>query len=229
MKNKKWSIIIFIVLLIVIFVGYKYYCFLKYDESVNNEISEIKFKGIMTINHVNLEESEYMTFENLKFKNIFDGFERFNEEADTFKMVVSNNRDKAVFIGHEDQFIYLLKNQYDKALANKLESENVKDDLDFLKYMEKHNNDDVKFFMTIRKQKEIYTLNLFKINMLPSLLYVKEINGDYRGYLFKSNRNITEVSILDGFNKRYYFTFIGNYSEEFINEFMNSVIINNAS
>ena len=90
--------------------------------------------------------------------------------------------------------------------------------------MEKHNDDNVKFFMSARKQKQIYLVNEFKIFMLPSILYVKEIDGYFRGYIFKTHTNISEINILKG-DKKYYFTFFGDYTDEFINDFMNSVVI----
>ena len=76
--------------------------------------------------------------------------------------------------------------------------------------------------MSYSKQKEIYAVNMFKAVMLPSIDYIKSIDGYYTGYLFKNNA-VSEVHILKD-SKVYYFSFIGEYDEEFINSFMNSVI-----
>ena len=228
-KTKTRIIIILCILLVVIYIGFKYYCFLKFDEGDNLELSNVKITDKMTINHIDLDDSEYVTFENMKFKNIFEGYERFNEETDTYKMVFDGEQgeaSKAIFIGIDDQFVSIINSQkeYKDLSNNVIKKENIKDDLDFIKYMEKHNEDNVKFFMSAKKQKQIYLVNEFKIFMLPSILYVKEIDGYFRGYIFKTHTNISEINILKG-NKKYYFTFFGDYTDEFINDFMNSVVI----
>lgn len=229
MKLKIRMIIIFVLLVIAIYIGYKFYCYNIYGPGTFLELSDVKINGNMTINHIDLDGSEYITFNNLKFKNIFDGYERFNEESDTYKMVIKDengNIDKAIFIGSDDQYVYIINNseEYKYLSNNVINKENIKDDVDFLEYMEKHNEDEVKFLMTTKRQKQIYSINEFKSFMLPSIEYVKEIDGYYRGYIFKTNKDIYEVNLLKD-NKRYYFTFIGDYSEEFIDDFMNSVVI----
>ena len=229
MKLKIRMIIIFVLLVIAIYIGYKFYCYNIYGPGTFLELSDVKINGNMTINHVDLDESEYITFNSLKFKNIFEGYEKFNEESDTYKMAIKDengNIDKAIFIGSDDQYVYIINNseEYKYLSNNVINKENIKDDVDFLEYMEKHNEDEVKFLMTTKRQKQIYSINEFKSFMLPSIEYAKEIDGYYRGYIFKTNKDIYEVNLLKD-NKRYYFTFIGDYSEEFINDFMNSVVI----
>ena len=229
MNLKTRKIIIFISLLIVIYLGFKFYCYKKYESSSSLELSNIKINGKMTINHVDLSDSEYITFRNLKFKNIFDGYEKLNEKNDTYKMILKGeNGDigRAIFIGTDDQYVYIINNneEYKTLSKSVIKKENIKDDFDFLKYMEKHNDDKVKFFMTTRRQKQIYSVNEFKSLMLPSIEFIKEVDGDFRGYIFKTNKDIIEVNILKD-NKKYYFTFIGNYTDNFVNEFMNTVVI----
>ncbi len=225
-KNKRLLILIGL-LLIVAYIGFKSFCYLKYKESDNLEITNIKFNGSVNINHVLLNDDDYIVHNNIKFKNIFDGYERINEETNAFKMVKKeNDNSSGIFIGKDEQFLdILLNNKEYKGVFNKIaKRENIQNDLDLLKYMEKHNDDKVSFFMTTKKQKEIYTVNLFKEVMLPSISYVKQIDGYFTGYIFRNNKSICEVNVLKD-NMRYYFTFIGDYDEEFINSFMNSVII----
>ncbi|MBR4178761.1 MAG: hypothetical protein IKR57_05400 [Bacilli bacterium] len=226
MNSKIIKIIIFSLLIIVVYIGFKYYCYLKYKSSDNLELSNVKINGNMTINHTELDE--YVTFNNLKFKNVFDGYERFNEESNAYKMVLKNENgenNKAVFIGNDNQYLYIINNNKEyKDLSSIIKKENINDDVDLIKYMEKHNDDKVKFFMTTKKQKQIYFINEFKLLMLPSIEYVKLVDGYYRGYIFKTNKDITDVNIIKD-NKKYYFTFIGDYTEEFIHDFMNTIVI----
>ena len=225
MKSKR-IIIIFSLLVIAIYVGVKVYCYNKYSHSKESEIPSITITGKMTVNHVDLDENDYITFNNIKFKDIFEGYEK--EIDDNIYKIILKDKDgqiqKAVLIGTEDQFVDIIRDYEDfKELYNSVKKENINNDIELLKYMEKHNNDKVKFFMTIKKQKQIYSINEFKEMMLPTIEYVKEIDGYYTGYLFKTNKNIFDVNILK--EKNYYFSFIGDYDEEFVNEFINTVII----
>lgn len=227
-KREMKKIIIFCILVITIYIGFKFYCYNVYGPEKSLEIPSIKINGNMTINHIDLNEDEYITFSNMKFKNVFEGYEKLNEESDTYKMTFTNEKGerKAIFIGSDNQYVYMINNSEEyKSLSNSIiKKENIKDDVEFLEYLEKHNDDKVKFFMTTRRQKQIHYVNEFKTSVLPSIEYVKEIDGYYRGYIYKTAKNIYEVNILNG-DKKYYFTFIGEYTEKFINDFMNSVII----
>ena len=79
--------------------------------------------------------------------------------------------------------------------------------------------------MTRRKQKDIHTIKEVESLILPSLLDVKEVNGTYSGSIFKTTKKITEINLLLN-NKRFYFTFIGDFSENDIQELMNTVVLN---
>ncbi len=225
MKSKR-IIIIISLLVIAIYVGVKVYCYNKYSHSKKSEIPSITITGKMTVNHVDLDENDYITFNNIKFKDIFEGYEKEIDD-NIYKIILKDNDgqiQKAVLIGTEDQFVDIIRDYEDfKELYNSVKKENINNDVELLKYMGKHNNDKVKFFMTIKKQKQIYSINEFKEMMLPTIEYVKEINGYYTGYLFKTNKNILDVNILK--DKNYYFSFIGDNDENFVNEFINTVII----
>lgn len=221
---KKKVIIIICLLVIALYTGFKLYCYKRYGQDM--EVSSVKITGKMTINHIDLDDSEYITFENLKFKDVFEGYERLDSEANAYKMVFKTDEvNRAIFIGSDEPFVSIINNNKDySTLSNIIKKENINDDLDLVKYMDKHNDDKVSFFMTTSKQKQIYSLNEFKQYTLPSIIYTKEVDGYYRGYLFKTSEDITDINILKD-NKKYYFTFIGDYTEEFINDFMNSVIV----
>jgi len=227
MKGKTRKIIIFCLFIVALYLGFKFYCYNIYSNGDSGQISDVKISGNMTINHIDLNDSEYYTFQDIKFKNVFDGFE-MNSDDPFLRMIkkVDSNISDAILIGSEQQYIDILKNDEEyKGVFNKIaKKENINDDIDLLKYMEKHNDDEVKFFMPLIKQKQIHTLNVFKISMLPSIHYIKTVDGYYKGFMFKTTKDTFEVVLIEN-NKRYFFTFLGNYDEEFINDFMNSVII----
>ena len=62
------------------------------------------------------------------------------------------------------------------------------------------------------------------INYLKSQVNIKLVDGYYDGYMYKSSAHSSEVVIIKN-NKRYFFSFLGDYTEEFINDFMNTVVI----
>lgn len=228
--NKKVRIIIFFSLLaIFLYVGFKFYCYNKYRPDEFLELSDIKINGKITINHIELNEEEYYIFEEIKFKNIFDGFEKKDVENDNILRMVrkeDSKATKAIFIGRSEQYVDILNNdkEYKDVFNEIVKKENINDDIDLLKYIEKHNDDKVKYFMPLKKQKQIYTMNKFKLVTLPSIDYIKLVDGYYKGYMYKSTANISEVFIIKN-KKEYFFTFVGDYTEQFINEFMNTVII----
>lgn len=227
MKVRK--IIIFSLLVMVLYLGFKFYCYNVYSSSGFLELSDVKIIGNVAINHIELSDEEYYTFRDVKVRNIFDGYEQNSLDSDSFlRMVVKEdaNISKAIFIGSEEQYIDILKNNKEYAgVFNKIaEKENINNDIDLIKYMQSHNDDEVKFFMPLKRQKQIHTINEFKATMLPSIDYIKLVDGYYTGYMYKSTANSSEVIIIQN-NKRYFFSFLGDYSEEFIFNFMNSVVI----
>ena len=227
LRHKLMNAVIAVILVIVIFLGYKTFCYYKYNDSEFNDLAVVKFNGTMTINHVDLTEEEYLTYGNIKVKNIFEDYDIFDDESNALKYINKEDKGKAVFMGEDDQFLYILTSdeEYKDYFLKFSQRENVKDDLDLLKYFEAHRDDKVTFFMTRRKQKDIHTIKEVESLILPSLLDVKEVNGTYSGYIFKTTKNITEINLLLN-NKRFYFTFIGDFSENDIQELMNTVVLN---
>ena len=230
MNLKTRKIIIFSLLAIILYLGFKYYCYTMYGRDRSYQLVDIKITGNITLNHNELKEEDYYIFKNIKVKNVFEGFELDNNSKEDFlKMVKKENSQvvQAIIIGSEEQYVDIMKNnkKYKDVFNRIAKNENINNDIDLIKYMEEHNDDEVKYFMPLIKQKQIYTINEFKNLMIPSIEYVKLIDGYYEGYMFKSTSNKSyEVAIIKN-NKRYFFTFLGNYTEENVNDFMNSVVI----
>ena len=108
---------------------------------------------------------------------------------------------QAIFLGSEEQYI----NYLDKKVLKKLFiNEKVENDIDLIKYIEMHNNDKIKLFMTFKRQRQICALNEFKKSTFPSIEYIKMIDGYYDGYMYKSTAKSIEVIIIKN-NKRYFF------------------------
>ena len=227
MKKSSKLIIIIIVLLLLGLIGFKTICYFKYNISNLSDVPVVKITGNMTINHEELDESEYIKFNDIKFKDVFDDYENKSDGMNSY-ILKKEDENKAVLIGSDAQLISMLngEEEYSKVLTKEFEKENITDDIKLLRYMENHNEDKVNYFMTTYNQKLIYSLREFESVILPSIKSVKTIDGYYNGYIFNTTESINEINIIFN-NNRYYFTFIGDFSEEFIGDFMNSVIVGN--
>ena len=227
-SNIKKMIAVIMTLVILVYVGFKIYCYSTYKQNSSVEIQSVNIIGNLTINHHELNEEDYFTFNTIRVNNIFDEYRISNQDNNSIRLNKNEglNDVKAIIIGSEEQYTNLLKEdkEYKTVFYNIIKRENIKDDVDLLKYLEKHNDDNVTFLMQSKKQKEIYIINKFKENVLPSIYYIKTIDGYYKGYYYKSTANSSEVVIIKN-NKKYYFSFLGDYSEEFIIDFMSSVEI----
>ena len=145
-----------------------------------------------------------------------------------------------MFIGEDDTFVNMLKKysttiystenrvvskRYASYVKKLFERNNIKNDIDLLRYFEDHYDDKVSFFMSYKKQKETFVMRTFADIMLPSLASINLIDGEYEGYVLNMSSNvIKELAILKN-NKRYFFTFIGDYEDSYIHDLMNTVII----
>lgn len=230
MKSKTRKIIIICLLVIAIYFGFKLYCYNMYGPDSFYQLVDIKITGNMTINHTELSEEEYYVFNDIKVKDIFEGFEQDNNTTENFLRMAKKEDSQvieAIFVGSEEQYVDILSNSKEyKGSFNKLaKKENINNDIDLIKYMEEHKYDEVKFFMPFVKQKQIYVINDFKNLMIPTTEYIKIVDGDYNGYMYKSTTNRCYEVIIIKNNKRYFFTFLGDYTEEYVNDYMNTVII----
>ena len=107
MNSKARKIIIFSLLAITLYLGFKFYCYTMYGPDRFYQLASIKITGNMTINHLELNEEDYYTFKDIKVKNIFEGFERDNNSKETFlRMVRKENSQvsQVIFIGSEEQY-----------------------------------------------------------------------------------------------------------------------------
>ena len=227
LRHKIMNAVIIVLLIITAYLGYKAYGYYKYNNEAFHDLAHVKFTGKMTIEHTELEEGEeYFEYNDIKMKNIFDDYELYNDENGSVKYINKESKDKAIFIGADEQFIYQLTSDelYKNFFLELAEKESISNDLELLKYFEAHEEDEVTFFTPLKVRKHIYTINQAKSLILPSLQYVKSVDGYYTGYIFKTNKNITEVNLLKS-NRKYYFTFVGDFEEGYINELMNTVVI----
>lgn len=186
-----------------------------------------------------------MTFRNIKVKNEFSNFKLLeNQVSDNiikYALYDENNNLKASFwIGITDSYVNLFKTDTtlfgteDKRinntnLTNFLDKNNIKNDIDLFKYLEKNKNVKNNIFTSVKEMKENYLLQFMVSVAIPRIENITLIDGDYQGYIFNmksENDNVSsirEARIL--FNDKVYtFLFLNKNNEYFNNDYIQNIL-----
>lgn len=249
MKKKNYVLIaIGLIIIVGIYLGYKGFNMFYYStdnittENYQGFIDGLKITDTITIKNEKLDENQYLTFENIKIKNDFSKFEKSGNEfsKDTIKYVLSdeNNEAKASFIiGTTKSYVNLLKkdstlfNTDDKRITNTnlstfFEKNNINNDIELFRYLEKNKNVKNNIFTSVKKMKENYNVQYLTSSIIPQTKGITLIDGNYTGYILNLTNDIKEVSILKG-DKKYYFTFFNleYFTDAYIQEILNTIVI----
>ncbi len=251
-KNKKAFKKIYLIplsIIICIFLYLLVKCFFinyyKVDyKQIKKIISNLKIEDTITVNTKQLNEEDYLIFNEVKLKNVFDDFTLGENNGENFKeyfLYDENENIKATFMMTKySPFITVLKKQ-DLALftsdnkdkkkmknmdiSNYMKRINVNNDIDLLKYLQKPLLQENNIFTHIKDMKDKYCFYKLISISLPSSKSITLIEGDYNGYIF-SNDNLKEVNILKN-NYRYVFTFIklDYFTDEYLKELLHTIVI----
>ena len=256
MKNKKFLIIIVAILLVLSYFVYKGFCLYYYDignittENYKDYFETLRFTDTMTIRTQKLKEDDYLVFKNVKVKNEFSNFKLLENQVsdNNIKYVLydENNNLKASFwMGITDSYVNLFKTDItlfgteDKRINNTnltdiLNKNNIKNDIELFRYLEKHKNVKNNIFTPVKTMKENYSLQFMVSVAIPLIDGITLIDGDYQGYIFniKSNdsniSNMREARIL--FNDKVYtFLFLNKdieyFTSDYIQNILNTIVI----
>ena len=249
-KKKKILTIVSIILLILIYFGYKGFNLLYYDinnmtiEDYNKIISGLKIKDTMTIKTTKLEEKDYLAYKKIKIRNDFKKFENKTTNPEVSATYVlkdeENNQTIAIIIGNEtDTFVNMLKNDTtlfgtednrvtNTSLTKYLEKNKITNDIELFEFVSNQKPKKVNIFTPVKQMKENYKLHFITAVIFPIIKDITLINGDYNGYIFniENNVGIKDVSIIKN-DKRYTVTFLNTnyFTNDYINELLNTLII----
>ena len=239
----KKKIALIIIVLLVIFIGYKGIIMHKYHtDKVDIDTSKI-FNETLTIKESEYE-GEYISIDNLSIANYFDEYEDING---TFKGIYNDEGKVISFYstGSTNQYIEMLdmKNfeididgttnyvTTSNRVKKYLDSHKIKNDIDLLRYIK----DNYYFKSTIfTRSKNIEVnqiLNTFVSVTLPSFKSITLIDGDIKGYIYNISTDvdvpIREVHIIIE-NKQYIVLLAGTEitSNDFIEELLSTVKYN---
>ena len=247
--KKKILIIIGIVLVVLLFVGYKGYYYLTYrpenisDKKYDEFMKSFEIHNDININKKEVDNNNYLIFRNIKIRNDFKDYVlRFeSEDNKTYELDDENGNIKAIFrIGIENNEIndFLNEGMFDKKDKEMfLSKHNISNDKELFDFIIKKHNTNSTIFTSVGKMKENAMIQYLTFVSLSNPTYITKINGDYTGYIIgkeKNNstnakyKNINTVRLLNG-NKIYSFGFwiSDDFTEEYLKDIIETIIIEN--
>lgn len=243
-KNKEYKnkliIIVVLISIVSIFIGYRSFNFVCYNLNfINNEQYQELIKGyvvkdVIEVDSIKLNESDYIEYQNIKLKNIFEGYEK-TEEND-YISYSNKEQNTHVTISKSRQFIEYLEEEIalfgvdDFRMNNLINSSfdkkiNFKNDLELFEYLYDTRDKIGSMFESINSMKENYYIKQISFIMLPSSEYISEIKGDVTGYIINvsDKQKIKELHIFDE-KENYNLLFMG-IDNKTINEVLETLVI----
>lgn len=253
-KNKNKKIILFIVigliLLITLFISYKVFIINKYNleqletKSYDKFLDAYNKKETYTTSAVEVKESDYLTYENIKIKNVYKGYTKENvtqygggvtykkynskkEVTDTFKISIMEDSYIDWFEEDDKNFYGSIENDgvsipLETDVDDYLEDNYVYSDNDLFKFLNKTRNYKPNIFTPGEKIRSNYAMHLMASITMPAIDKFVTINGIHNGYMLVIN-DIKEVHIKKGeFTYNFLFT---NKTEEEVLSLLNTLVI----
>ena len=238
MKKKNLIIEIITVILLILLVNkvliLNEYKSEKRDIDQNNFLS----KGISIPYYVKPIETEIVTYEEMTFKNYFEGYEdinnfkvKYDENGNIESYYSINKTNQYIDILNINSFkIYTDKNldeldyKTSESMQQFLINNNIKNDLDFLNYI-KLNYDYLSsnIFTNLETIKNNFIINEFVNVLLIDFDELILIDRNLSGFIFV-NQNMKEIHLINGSDK-YIITLSGEdiTNDEFVRNLLESI------
>lgn len=235
----KKDIIKFFKVLLVCYLLAHIICFYFYKPMIEpDEMYKIS-KGLQFTKTLNLDlikVNDYLTFHSMKIKNDFQNFEKKDDNLKNYDKYFDSNNN-GLIIGMDETKITLLKNNEifysenkdfrinNKNVTKYLKQNNIKNDMDLIRHVQKAKTDSYNIFSSIKTMKEKYLLSYIIYTSIPTANELYKIVGDYGGYAFVLD-DFVEVSIVTN-GKRYIYSFIGreHFTDDYINKLLNTIVL----
>ena len=256
MKKKNIIFIgISIVVLIILFFGYKGFMYYRYSFERPTDFEDIakglKNQKTMTIKKNNLSDDEYVTIGNYKIKNILDGYKEDENSSIHVKVYKKEIEDKQyvfqftldlnnyqivdaflndVTVYGEENWGFLKGSIMDADRKSFLEKNNIKNDIDFYKFVADNYFIESNIFTDTKTLKQNYAFNLITTIAVPKIDEWTILDGDITGYIMNigTNDDVTlwQISIIDN-DKVYHITTTDSRfrDETFLADFVSSIEI----
>lgn len=233
MKKKIILISIVVAVFLGAILGYKLY-YMKIYSIERSKVPKIEIKDARHIQKRELNNTDYFKVNNVMIKNDFEQFEKVDEKIDSYILYDDDNKVKAgikfleyvPFVeGLLDVDIFGMNNTKisEDDIENFMKKHNFKDDFDFIEYLSSIKDENVTFFTSIEKRKDLYIGQFLMNNILVDGAY-RKIDGDYDGYYVEIDANTVEANIVVG-GKKYIITFSNRdyFTEKYIDELISTL------
>ena len=252
MKDKKGLffgiVIVVIIVLLGCFLGTKLFSLAYYNiPSIDKEeyqtfVDRLQIKNKFVIEKEILNDSEYLSYNNVKIKNDFENFKVISNDDDHIKYgIYKDNKLETSFWfgGTITSLVEILRNDFEvysstnieyfklstKERIEILDKNNIKTDMDLIEYLSNQTNINNNIFTSQEKIKENYFIKFITYLQLVIGENITLIDGDYKGYIINMG-NIKETYIINE-EEKYVFTFINTeyFNDEYIKELLNTIVI----
>ena len=227
--KKRWILsllLVFIVLVVGIFLGYKLYILAQYSNLSFKSISDsYKIEDTLEIKNNLLNAEEYLQYSNIKIRNEFDDYNKI--VSDNTITYINNGKRAKLTIKTTKSYLeeYFLKNNAlgnDEERINYIKKNNLNSDEELFTFIA-GDNYQRNLFTSSHKIKGIYSL--YEVASTINSDKLVKIIGDIKGYMFVS-KDTKEVSIEKG-NNVYHFIFSGSYfTEDKVIDLIKTIVIN---
>lgn len=256
MKKKNIVIIVLsIVILVTLFFCYKGFMYYRYSFERPSDFEDVakglKNQKTMTIKKNYLSDDEYIAIGNYKIKNILDGYQedetssvhvkvykkevddkqyffQFTLDLNNFQIVDAFLNDVTVY--GEENWGFLKGSIMDADRKGFLEKNNIKNDIDFYKFVADNYFIESNIFTDTKTLKQNYAFNLITTIAVPKIDEWTVLDGDITGYIMKigtkDDLTILQISIIDN-DKVYHITTTDSRfrNDTFLADFVSSIEI----
>lgn len=246
MKKKNIIIILIPIVLLITYLVYKGIVFNIYnpnkiETNYENFITAFTKKDTMEITNQPVSNDDYLVFNNVKIRNDFKQYKEITRMDKFIRYMYEDkktNEKQYISIGIQDTYTNMFKqeadiysndgkyyNKVDKTAY--LKDNNINNDLKFFEAIAKTNTKR-NIFTNIKTLKGEYALKTFANIALPKIDKFTELTKDKKGYILTLNKSKYNECVIFENDKAYIISFIGDetFTKEYINELLNTVIIN---
>lgn len=251
-KNKLFIAIVISVILILIttFVCYKIFLLDKYDvkklETTNydNFLKAYNERENITVNHIAVENNDYLIYKNIKIKNVYQDYS-IDEELSFESMVTYKKKDASGetidsirlsiteesyidwFAAKEKNFFMSIESDgtsmpLEADITDYLSKNEVDEDLSLFKLLNNTRDFKPNIFTSSKKIKDNYGSHLIASIALPTIDKFIILTGEHNGYIM-ATENYKEVHIFKD-NYAYNLMFTSKTESEIL-ELLNTLII----
>ena len=251
MSRSKFIILV-LIFYVFLYIVLKLFIVYAQDLFMDNDVYEKQYNigKVLTVDTYPEEEKENIEyFESnavdykMKIKNYFQEFEAGDKDNnyEYYLLYDEENKVEAAFMmgqfetqihsikDYDESSYYYEFNHFPLYISNLLRDyylnkNDIKNDVDLIKYIRERKKEDVHFTTPIIKIKENYFFNFVETN-LPSLDNVTYIEGDLTGYMYETD-TYKQICIIKN-DKLYCLTFykLDYFTEDMIEDILRSLVI----